>query len=134
MKARAFLSAEPNFRWCINRGCSSGQILHLANTDETNLRNRGAMMQCHACRFVQCVVHSCAWHHNETCDDYDDRTDPEGSKKAKEKKSQALIQKLTKKCPNEECGWRIEKNQGCNHMTCKLFVSDRRDWEIVQEC
>ena len=30
----------------------------------------------------------------------------------------------TKSCPNKKCGRPIEKNQGCNHMTCKLCGHD----------
>lgn len=29
----------------------------------------------------------------------------------------------TKKCPNEECGRNLQKNEGCDHMTCKCGAS-----------
>jgi hypothetical protein len=38
-------------------------------------------------------------------------------KKAEENASQQLIKKLAKKCPG--CKRNIEKNNGCDHMTCK---------------
>lgn len=30
----------------------------------------------------------------------------------------------TKMCPNDKCGRPIEKNQGCNHMNCKICGAD----------
>ena len=37
-----------------------------------------------------------------------------------EKASEKAIQGLSKPCPGR-CGWRIQKNEGCNHMTCKTL-------------
>ena len=34
-----------------------------------------------------------------------------------ESQTDTLLQKQTKACPGN-CGWRIEKNDGCDHMTC----------------
>lgn len=39
--------------------------------------------------------------------------------KREEAASLAKIQETTKSCPN--CSWPIEKNDGCDHMTCKCF-------------
>ncbi|KAF2667102.1 hypothetical protein BT63DRAFT_427519 [Microthyrium microscopicum] len=44
----------------------------------------------------------------------------EAEKKAKEEQANLrTIARTTKKCP--KCTWPIEKNDGCAHMTCKLF-------------
>ncbi|KAI0125114.1 hypothetical protein BJ170DRAFT_488770 [Xylariales sp. AK1849] len=40
-------------------------------------------------------------------------------RKADEEKSEKLVKKTTKPCPN--CGWAIEKNEGCSHMTCRSY-------------
>jgi hypothetical protein len=45
-----------------------------------------------------------------------DRTDRK-TKEAEESASRKLIKELAKKCPG--CKWNIEKNDGCDHMTCK---------------
>ena len=38
-------------------------------------------------------------------------------KNAEESASKKLIKELAKQCPG--CEWNIEKNDGCDHMTCK---------------
>jgi hypothetical protein len=48
--------------------------------------------------------------------DSDDRTNSK-MRKAEESASRKLIKELAKKCPG--CKWNIEKNDGCDHMTCK---------------
>src|SRR5436190_3472680 len=41
-----------------------------------------------------------------------------------EKASHNAISQLTKRCPGKytTCGWNIEKNGGCDHMTCMLSL------------
>ncbi|KAK3939289.1 hypothetical protein QBC46DRAFT_263708 [Diplogelasinospora grovesii] len=39
-------------------------------------------------------------------------------RKQEEEQSQLLVARTTKPCPG--CGWAIEKNDGCSHMTCPL--------------
>ena len=34
--------------------------------------------------------------------------------------SDAVITKITKNCPNTNCNTKINKDGGCNHMTCKI--------------
>ncbi|KAI8671014.1 RING-type domain-containing protein [Fusarium keratoplasticum] len=40
-------------------------------------------------------------------------------RKREEEQSRATVSQTTKPCPG--CGWAIEKNRGCSHMTCKLI-------------
>ncbi|KAF4980603.1 hypothetical protein FZEAL_3416 [Fusarium zealandicum] len=40
--------------------------------------------------------------------------------KKEEAQSWATVSRTTKPCPG--CGWAIEKNEGCSHMTCKLIL------------
>ncbi|KAF2024856.1 hypothetical protein EK21DRAFT_11365, partial [Setomelanomma holmii] len=102
--ARAALNADPNFRWC--RSCDSGQI-HTSGEE-------GNICTCAWCGRKTCVVHGTTWHDGETCEEYDHRS----SKRAQDAASVATISMLSKKCPGPGCLYNIEKNEGCNHMTC----------------
>jgi hypothetical protein len=69
-----------------------------------------------------CIIHQNTWHEGETCEEYDYRS---SGRKAQEQSAQEAasleaIRKLTKKCPGTNCVYNIEKNNGCDHMTCKL--------------
>lgn len=37
-----------------------------------------------------------------------------------EKSSTDAIQELSKPCPGEDCGYRIQKRGGCDHMICRI--------------
>ncbi|XTI93253.1 hypothetical protein V2W45_1430445 [Cenococcum geophilum] len=109
---RAILSANPNFRWCLNPECDSGQI-HENNRD-------GPVFRCAECKTKICVFHERAWHKGETCKQFDYRVAAE-KQRVEEAASIAVIEKITKKCPGkpgQPCGWNIEKVAGCDHMTC----------------
>ena len=111
---RAILSANPNFRWCLNPECDSGQI-HENSKD-------GPIFKCAECKTKICVFHERAWHKGETCKQFDYRVAAE-KQRVEEAASIAVIEKITKKCPGkpgQPCGWNIEKVAGCDHMTCML--------------
>ena len=124
------MEAIPGFRWCIAKDCKSGQV-----HDEGDITPK---VRCVGCKKTHCMVHQIAWHKGETCAQYDyryvsscptvrgkdggvlaDSGDRANNKikKAEESASIKLIKELAKQCP--ECKWNIEKNDGCDHMTCK---------------
>ncbi|KAI9775392.1 MAG: hypothetical protein M1839_001247 [Geoglossum umbratile] len=39
--------------------------------------------------------------------------------RAEEQASEREIRGISKKCPGKRCTWRIQKNDGCDHMTCR---------------
>lgn len=65
----------------------------------------------------------------ESCDDFEYR---ESGKKHEDEKvaSEKTIKKTTKKCP--QCNSNIEKNQGCDHMTCKRLLQAQKQAEKSQ--
>jgi hypothetical protein len=63
LSAKAALEAIPNFRWCIMRGCKSGQV-HEGSTRR---------FRCVSCKKSHCIEHEMAWHKGETCAEYDYR-------------------------------------------------------------
>jgi len=65
-----------------------------------------------ACKTQFCFLHSGA-HPGKTCRDY------EVELHEKTKASRKYISERTILCPNPCCGAPIEKNGGCNHMTCQ---------------
>jgi hypothetical protein len=83
---------------------------------------------CNACGFKLCIVHDAVWHDGETCNEYDYRISGQKEKDeaakeradraAEEEASRVEVEKSTKKCPGAGCTWNIQKNDGCNHMTC----------------
>lgn len=111
LSTRAALEAIPGFTWCIAKGCKSGHIHNTATA--TN------KFTCMACNKSHCTQHNVSWHKRETCREYDYRTN-KSIKKGEEEASRALIAQTTKKCPGPNCGKNIEKNNGCDHMTCKF--------------
>jgi E3 ubiquitin-protein ligase RNF14 len=112
LSARSVLNDDPNFRWCRAPNCQSGQI-HISGIE-------GNIFRCIACGHRICVIHEDTWHEGETCEEYDYRSSgkKERDQKQQNEASVQAISKLTKKCPGQNCGWNIEKNDGCDHMTC----------------
>ncbi|KAF2104945.1 hypothetical protein NA57DRAFT_51735 [Rhizodiscina lignyota] len=104
----AALSTMDDFRSCLRPGCNSGQI-HSTGED-------GPIFTCHECGFKVCTIHNIEWHDGETCKEYDYRTDSK-LKKKEEKATAKTLNDTTKPCPS--CNAPIEKNEGCDHMTCR---------------
>eukprot|EP00668_Euglena_longa_P045726 GGOE01061406.1.p2 GENE.GGOE01061406.1~~GGOE01061406.1.p2 ORF type:complete len:313 (-),score=91.48 GGOE01061406.1:159-974(-) len=99
------LEAMTEFAWCATRGCGNGQLHDGAH--------RSPIMTCHACGGKTCFTHRCVWHAGQTCEQYD--------AEARRSDEVALLQVLErneiKRCPR--CKHGIEKNAGCDHMTCR---------------
>ena len=69
------------------------------------------VMTCHACNAKSCFTHDVPWHTNMTCDEFDE------SLKKGDNATRVYYEQHTKSCP--ECKEAIEKNDGCDHMTCR---------------
>ena len=94
-KLNAELSQDPNLMWCMNPGCEN--II----TSEKNAK----LIICTKCDLRMCFTCKGLWHEGQTCD------------QAIESEYKKYIDKVAvKQCP--KCKVRIEKNLGCNHMTC----------------
>lgn len=114
LQARNALSSNPDFRWCRAEGCVSGQI---HETEEV-----GNVFICVECHASFCTVHEGAHHEDETCEDFEYRTSRQkerDERKKQEDASEEAVGKLAKKCPNRSCRAPIQKNGGCNHITCR---------------
>ncbi|KAK4620163.1 E3 ubiquitin-protein ligase RNF19B [Fulvia fulva] len=119
---RNTLSSLPEFAWCLSPTCKSGQL---------NIQN-GNYMECDTllggCGYQQCLHHRTPWHTGETYTAYDHRVS--GAKaREDEAATQAILDDISKKCPGKRCGWRIQKSEGCDHMTCK-----KCKWQFCWEC
>jgi hypothetical protein len=106
---RAFVDSSALTRWCPGRGCD--KIASAKN--ELALEHEGHGVHCTSCQAYFCLRCGQEPHRPCTC---------------------AFLQKWLEKCRNESetanwilantkpcprCSSRIEKNQGCNHMTCQ---------------
>ena len=105
------LKNEPRYRKCLRTTCPMGQI-HEAGDAEP-------LMTCMECGYRMCYIHARSWHEGQTCSQY------EASKRHQMENSSSLqlIERLLKKCPGRGCNAPIEKNEGCDHMTCKASVN-----------
>ncbi|KAJ1308383.1 hypothetical protein OPQ81_004089 [Rhizoctonia solani] len=108
---RRTLEAEPNFVWCKNAKCNWGQV-HESGAN-------APIVICQVCRARSCFTHNVPWHTGLTCAQYN----AQHVNRARENQaSEAYIARNAKQCPNPRCGRRIEKFDGCDHMTCRLPV------------
>ena len=90
------------FIWCSNPQCNGGQL------NEGGAFNN--IVTCYSCRQKTCFTHKVRWHEGLTCKEYSRSIDKDNET------SQRWILTNSKKCP--KCPFRIEKNGGCDHMTC----------------
>jgi hypothetical protein len=100
------LGQDKDFVYCANDKCKNGQSVIIDKNDPR--------MQCSACKKSTCTKCQVLWHEDQTCAEVQavqiakqDKMDPDTAK---------LLAKTTKSCLN--CGWRIEKNEGCTSITC----------------
>jgi hypothetical protein len=122
------LETRPSFRKCLRPGCSNGQMYEVLGGGESSTRNR---MECGVCGYAMCFKHQCRWHEGSTCDEYDRGSGRRQSVQLRE----LWLAQNTKACPH--CGVRIEKNQGCFHMTCtkcrfQFCWECLADWSKIQ--
>ncbi|KAI9642074.1 hypothetical protein NHQ30_009945 [Ciborinia camelliae] len=104
----SYIRNDPNFTNCLGPNCGDGQIHE--DGDEQPI------MTCGSCGFKTCFTHSIPWHTGLTCSQYDIKKRQRAERQIQEDESQKQMEKSTKRCPN--CQVRIEKNHGCDHMTC----------------
>ncbi|TVY86719.1 putative E3 ubiquitin-protein ligase [Lachnellula willkommii] len=108
----------PNFTYCLNAGCDSGQI-HGGGDEQP-------IMTCTECQFKTCFTHKTAWHSDMTCSEYDEVLAKDKERTKQEAASQKFLAEETKICPNPECGLHCTKVSGCDHMTSS-FTRIRAD-------
>ena len=138
----AFIEANPNTRWCPYPGCE--RVVHLKLEQQQSLEapdGSGNVAQANPTqRNVDCGIgHFFCWTCSEeahdpcSCETWKlwkariesiegtEGTDP-NSKLVDKVTSEAWIAKNSNPCP--KCKMPIEKNDGCNHMTCSKCAHD----------
>lgn len=102
--------------WCPKPGCGNAMI-----GDEGE-----AMVRCsnQECQFTFCSVCKEEWHPDISCEKW---REWKLENNENESRTQAWIKKNAKNCP--QCKASIEKNGGCNHITCKAC-----DYEFCWLC
>ncbi|CAF3854439.1 unnamed protein product [Rotaria sp. Silwood1] len=96
------LEQMDEFIWCSNPLCNVGQL------NENGVLNN--IVTCFNCHQKTCFTHKVKWHEGLTCEEYDLGIDQDYES------SRRWIVENSKKCP--KCPYQIEKNDGCDHMTC----------------
>ncbi|KAI1480187.1 hypothetical protein F4774DRAFT_379954 [Daldinia eschscholtzii] len=133
LATKALLSSIPEFMWCLNPGCESGQI-HPAGCSK---------VRCQGCKRNLCIRHGVPWHKGETCDEYEKRT---RRQRKNDEASEKHIKEMSKPCPG--CNRNIHKYTGCDHVTCicghewcwlclEPYYKDERDFlqcQHTREC
>ncbi|KAI8943266.1 hypothetical protein NX059_001285 [Plenodomus lindquistii] len=111
-------SEVPGFKLCNGGGCRSGQIHDPGTTGDHIFR-------CTSCDFRMCVNHGddiadgVPMHDGESCDAYKERLEWQQLPDAEQESlSRGVIEKESVLCPGEDCGYSIQKSEGCDHMTC----------------
>lgn len=112
---------------CLAPNCESGQI-HPNGIDQP-------IMTCVDCGFQSCYNHKLPWHEGQTCAEYDY---VKSGRLEEEQATQKTLEKISKVCPNSDCGIHIEKKGGCNHVTCKhhfhISLRGRASFPLLISC
>ncbi|KAL4446535.1 hypothetical protein ABPG74_005473 [Tetrahymena malaccensis] len=94
-KQRQQLQLDPDIRWCIRPGCNNA----------IKGQKNDPKLTCNECNMMICYFCTNQWHEGQTCEQ---AIDQEYNQMAKNFK--------VKYCP--QCKTKIQKSDGCNHMTC----------------
>ncbi|KAJ1308389.1 hypothetical protein OPQ81_004095 [Rhizoctonia solani] len=115
MKVRNMLRSEKGLVWCRAPGCDAGQI-HVGGAELP-------IVTCQKCGSKSCFTHESIWHEGKTCAEYTEELLSKANvipgRVLESRKSETWIKSNTKKCPGKGCGRPIQKNDGCDHMTCR---------------
>eukprot|EP01090_Pellita_catalonica_P006992 TRINITY_DN1745_c0_g1_i2.p1 TRINITY_DN1745_c0_g1~~TRINITY_DN1745_c0_g1_i2.p1 ORF type:complete len:560 (+),score=88.12 TRINITY_DN1745_c0_g1_i2:95-1774(+) len=105
------IDKDKNMMWCRTPGCGNAMVLNKAMYP---------MYICYKCLGSWCLACDIPWHGDLTCKQWKDFLALEKHKKDYDVKDFVMFQRWLKnhaqECPN--CKSAIEKNGGCNHMTC----------------
>lgn len=96
---RTYLLSIPEYRPCLKPSCPGGQ-LHSSRSDQP-------IVTCPLCSAKSCFTCRIPWHASRTCAEVENE----------DRANEELLEKLAKVCPS--CGARVEKVDGCDHMTCR---------------
>jgi len=99
-----YLKTLPDFRWCSRTNCGTGQ--------EVDGGGSNSFFTCAKCSTKTCFHHKVVWHTGLTCRDYD-----YWIIQHEDNATSNYIAMNTKQCP--KCQSVVEKDGGCDHMTCK---------------
>ncbi|CAE6445835.1 unnamed protein product [Rhizoctonia solani] len=94
------------FVWCKNPVCTSGQV-HKPGPAQP-------IVICNNCHQKSCYIHDRPWHEGMTCAEYDVKL---RKYEEQDRATRTYLVKNTKQCPR--CKRKIERNGGCDHMTCQ---------------
>lgn len=98
---RRLLALDPTVKFCITPDCEG--IILGSPSDQHKF--------CTICNLEMCFICGKIWHEGKTCEE-EENFEFEGWE----------LGKNVKRCP--KCSYKIEKNEGCNHMTCSMCKSE----------
>lgn len=112
---QAALNDVPGYFSCHSASCDYGHI-----HDDQGANDNIWRCQNPACNALICTLHEVPFHTGETCAQYDERLATAKRSRTEDTASEDMVARSSKPCPGPDCGRRIEKNGGCDHMTCEL--------------
>lgn len=110
----AFIQGDRHLVQCVGADCD--QVVHVAALQPHDL-------QCSKCKTVFCSSCGAEGHQPSTCSQLRAWV----KKNTDEGENITWIHANTKPCP--KCHVNIEKNQGCNHMTCRRGTGGCGEWQ-----
>lgn len=119
----SYIENNPRARWCPGKNCE--HIVHA--TSLTSAYNYAQLITCSHCQTSFCFQCAQPWHDPIKCV----LLRHWNQQLLDDSKSVVWIRAHTKPCP--KCHVNIEKNEGCNHMTCKN-CSYEFCWLCFGEC
>lgn len=100
---------EPRYRNCLRVNCPSRQIHETGDAEP--------LMICGMYGYKMCYVHSRSCHEGQTCSQL-----KQSQKQREENQASAdHLEEISKPCPSSGYKAPIEKNHGCDHMTCEIL-------------